>query len=61
LLYGDERLYPGDLVIRADHVGHPLVGMVLSRDEWGFYQVFWFHTGTSWGGYEGIGSDLIKV
>jgi hypothetical protein len=61
LLYGDEKLYPGDLVIRADTVGQPLVGMVLSRDEWGFYQVFWFHTGTSWGGYEGIGSDLIKV
>lgn len=57
----DEKLTPGELVSRLDYPGPKAIGMVLERDEWGFYRVFWFLSQSSWGGYEGIGYDLARL
>ena len=35
--------------------------MVLERDAWGFYRIFWFLSQSAWGGYEGIGYDLERL
>ena len=61
MLSEEEKLSPGELVYRLDYPSPRAVGMVLERDAWGFYRVFWFLSQSAWGGYEGIGYDLERL